>query len=318
MKFIDQAKITVKAGNGGDGCKSFRREKYIPRGGPDGGDGGRGGHVYFLADARLRTLQDFRYKKQYQAKHGQPGMGAKKFGKNGEDVVIKVPCGTIVYDENDNILADLVRDKQKELVANGGRGGKGNVRFATSTNRVPTYSEEGKPGEEKELRLELKLIADVGLVGKPNAGKSTLLSRMSAAKPKIAGYAFTTLNPMLGIVSIGDFDSYVMADIPGLIEGAHEGKGLGHQFLRHVERTGILIYLIDLSDPSPEQTIKDLRHELESYNVELIGKKSLVVYNKTDLFEDIPEVDEKGLMISAVTGTGLDELKKEIARLLKE
>jgi len=314
----DKAEITVKAGDGGKGCASFRREIFVPHGGPDGGDGGHGAGIYVIADRNLRTLQDFRYRTKYFAEKGQPGQGARKTGRSGEDVVIRVPLGTVITEEGGGVVADLVENGQKVLVARGGRGGRGNARFATPTNRAPRHFEPGTPGEEKSLVLELKLIADVGLVGKPNAGKSTLLSRLSAARPKVAAYPFTTLEPMLGIVYMGEFESYVMADIPGLIEGAHRGKGLGLQFLRHIERTSVLVYLIDLSDPDPDKTYSELRHELRSYNPGLLKKKSIILYNKLDLYPKPPKVKRKGMLISAAAGTNLDKAKHKIYELLKK
>ena len=242
--FIDLAEIYVKAGDGGDGIVSFHREKYVPAGGPDGGDGGDGGNLIFLADKNLRTLADFRYKRHYKAERGEDGGKRRCSGKKGEDLIIKVPCGTLVKDkETGLILADITRDGQMEIVARAGKGGKGNVHFATATRQVPNFARNGTPGEERWVILELKLLADVGLIGFPNVGKSTLLSMVSSAKPKIANYHFTTLSPNLGVISMGESESFVMADIPGLIEGAHEGVGLGHDFLRHVERTRILIHV---------------------------------------------------------------------------
>lgn len=314
---IDHAKIKVTAGDGGKGSVSFRREKFVPRGGPDGGDGGHGGGIYFVADSNLRTLQDFRYRTRYAAKAGEPGQGARKTGHSGEDVLIRVPPGTVILDGEGRILADLTQDGQKVLIAKGGRGGRGNSHFATPTNQTPRHFEPGTPGETKDLVLELRMIADVGLVGKPNAGKSTLLSRLSAARPKIADYPFTTLEPMLGIVHVGEYESYVMADIPGLIEGAHLGKGLGLLFLRHIERTKVLVYLIDLSDPDPEKSYQELRRELKSYNPALLKKKSLILYNKLDLFAEPPKVKRKGLLISGVAGTNLEKAKRKIYDMIK-
>jgi GTP-binding protein len=316
--FIDQAKTTVMAGNGGNGCMSFRREKFVSRGGPDGGDGGRGGHIYFVGDKMLHTLQDLRYHNKYKAENGHNGKGSNMSGKDGKDIYIRVPVGTVIHDGDKNILVDINEDGQQELIVRSGKGGKGNQHFATPTRQTPTKATPGGTGEEKELVLELKLIADVGLVGKPNAGKSTLISRMSSARPKIADYPFTTLYPVLGIVKTGDYSSFIMADIPGLISGAHDGKGLGHRFLRHIERTRLLIFLIDLSDPDPKATLKELKHELSCYNKELLKKKSLVVYNKVDLFEKPPlRAAKSAIMISAVQGTGLPLLKQKIFKLLQ-
>ena len=257
---------------------SFHREKFIEKGGPDGGDGGRGGSVILQANSQLNTLQDFNYKREYTAKRGQHGMGSNKHGKSGTDVILQVPVGTVVKDvESGEILADIINDNQQFIVARGGKGGRGNARFATPTHQSPREWEVGQPGQDLLIELELKLIADIGLVGLPNAGKSTLLSVISSAKPKIAGYPFTTLQPNLGIVRWRDFSSYVVADIPGLIEGAHEGKGLGHQFLRHIERTRALAYLIDVSDPDPQASFKTLFNELKSYSKLLIHKPAIIV-----------------------------------------
>ncbi|WP_447977603.1 GTPase ObgE [Candidatus Nitrospira bockiana] len=288
--FVDQVRIFVKAGAGGDGACSFRREKYVPRGGPDGGDGGHGGNIIVAASRQLTTLLDLRYQQHYTAKSGGRGEGSNRHGKTAPDVVIKVPVGTIVYDdETGQQLTDLTQDGQSHVVALGGRGGRGNSHFATSTNRVPTHFEHGTPGEERWLRLELKLLADVGLVGFPNAGKSTFVAAVSAARPKIADYPFTTLTPNLGVVSWDDDRSFVIADIPGLIEGAHEGKGLGFQFLRHIERTLFLLHLIDISEWAGEDPIMSfevMRKELEAYNAALVRKPFAVVGTKVDIKGD--------------------------------
>ena len=307
---IDQARIHLKAGNGGSGALSFRREKFVPKGGPDGGDGGKGGDVYFRVDRSLNTLLDFRFRQHFKATSGRHGQGANKTGKSGEDLTIPVPAGTIIKEaESHRFLADLVEDGQMIKVAKGGRGGRGNARFATSTNRAPRHFEEGKPGGEISVDLELKLLADVGLVGLPNAGKSTLLARISNARPKIADYPFTTLEPHLGIVSAGEYRSFVMADLPGLIEGAHQGKGLGHKFLKHIERTRILLVLVDCATPDPAGSLKTLEGEMERFNPDLLGRPRIVVLSKSDL-NIVP--DQKDFSydykISSVTGEGLNEL----------
>jgi len=322
--FIDYAKIEVKAGQGGSGCVSFRREKHVPKGGPDGGDGGKGGSIILKADRNLHTLLDFRYKKIYKAKRGEHGLGDGKHGKNGSNLEIRVPVGTMVKDTDSNrLLCDLTEDQQEFVVAKGGRGGKGNARYVTPENRAPRDWEVGFPGEEKSLELELKLLADIGLVGLPNAGKSTLLSVISAARPKIADYPFTTLQPNLGIVQYKDFHSYVVADIPGLIEGAHTGKGLGHQFLKHIERTRALAFLIDSTDEKPEETFEILFQELSEFSRIIIQKPHIVVFTKSDLLmEANPEMSfrtaKKVLIISAVTGAGIEELKNEFFQLCRD
>jgi len=322
--FIDYAKIDVKAGQGGSGCVSFRREKHVPRGGPDGGDGGRGGSISIRADRNLHTLIDFRYKKIYKAKRGQHGQGDGKHGKNGENLEIMVPVGTLVKEVgSDKVLCDLVDDQQVYIVASGGRGGKGNARYVTPENRAPRDWEVGIPGQEKNLELELKLLADIGLVGLPNAGKSTLLSVISAARPKIADYPFTTLQPNLGIVRYKDYNSFVVADIPGLIEGAHTGKGLGHQFLKHIERTRVLAFLIDITDENPENTFKVLYKELSAFSRIIVQKPFVVVFTKSDIqSDDIKPITIKNaeqiLIISAVTGKGIEELKDKLYLLSRE
>ena len=287
MQFVDYAKVYVKAGDGGQGCVSFRREKYVPRGGPDGGDGGRGGHISFRATDTLNTLLDQRYHKEYSAKKGQHGMGQKMHGRNGEDLLIPVPAGTILRDaETNTVIADLDSDGKEVIIAKGGRGGLGNSHFATSTRQAPKFAQPGEPGEERYLILELKLLADVGLIGMPNAGKSTFLSVLSAAKPKIADYPFTTLAPVLGVVKAEDYRSFVVADIPGLIEGAHMGVGLGFQFLRHVERTSVLLHLVDISETGPGDPVENLQKinsELKQYNPDLIKKPQVVVGTKLDI-----------------------------------
>jgi len=320
-RFIDQVKIRVKAGDGGHGCVSFRREKFVPKGGPDGGDGGDGGDVILVADPQIHTLYDFYYKAEFKAENGKPGMGKKMKGKDGEDLILKVPVGTIVKDaETGEIIADLVKPGQRVIVAKGGKGGKGNARFTTPTRQAPRIATPGTPGEEKTLILELKLIADVGLVGLPNAGKSTFLSRVSAAKPKIADYPFTTLHPNLGVVKLFDEKTFIIADIPGLIEGAHKGIGLGHDFLKHIERTRVLLYLLDAS--KGEEVLKDfeiLKKELELFNPELLKKDYLIALNKIDLIPDYEERQKlvklflnKNMrdvyLISAITGEGIPEV----------
>jgi len=309
--FIDKVKISVKAGKGGDGIVAFRREKHIPRGGPAGGDGGKGGDVILEVDENLTTLLDFYYVHIYKARNGQPGQGSNKSGANGEDRIIKVPPGTVVRDSvNRELVVDLVEGRY--VIAKGGNGGKGNARFATPSNQAPYKATSGWPGEEKELLLELKLIADVGLVGYPNAGKSTLLSRLSKARPKIDSYPFTTLSPNLGIVDLDAERRFVMCDIPGLIEGAHKGKGLGLEFLRHIERTGILLMLIDMTD-SPEEKFRILCSELDNYaDGSLANKPFIVIGTKLDAADRNRDwkaiLGEESTMISSVTGEGLKEL----------
>jgi GTP-binding protein len=322
--FIDYVKIHLIAGNGGSGCLSFHREKFIDKGGPDGGDGGRGGSIIIIADKQLRTLQDYTYRRQYKAQRGVHGMGSNKHGKSGKDITLKAPLGTIIKNaETGEILVDLVENGQKFVAAKGGRGGRGNARFATPTKRSPRDWEVGREGGDIWLELELKLIADIGLVGLPNAGKSTLLSRISKARPKVAAYPFTTLSPMLGIVPYYDFQSYVVADIPGLIEGAHSGKGLGHQFLRHIERTRALAYLIDITEEDPLATYEILRNELGQYSKRLLKKPSILVFTKMDAAMEeqlnikMPS-DINTLHISAVRGDNLTELKDMFASLIEE
>lgn len=290
MQFIDYAKIHVKAGDGGRGCVSFRREKYVPRGGPDGGDGGRGGHVVFRATGELNTLLDFRYHRSYKAESGRHGMGKKMHGKDGEDLVIAVPVGTVISDEEtDEVISDLDSEGMEATAARGGRGGLGNVHFVSSVKQAPRYAQPGEPGEERTLVVELKLLADVGLIGLPNAGKSTLISAISAARPKIADYPFTTLVPALGVVKFDDRRSFVVADIPGLIEGAHRGAGLGFQFLRHVERTRILLHLVDVSVMAagePVENLQKINRELALYSDALIEKPQAVAASKIDVKDD--------------------------------
>ena len=322
--FIDYVKIRVKSGQGGSGCMSFHREKFIDKGGPDGGDGGCGGSVILKANRQLRTLQDFTYKKEYAAKRGQHGMGSNKHGKSASDIILEIPVGTVVKDANtEDILADIIDDGQIFVVAKGGKGGRGNARFATPTHRSPREWEVGQPGQDLLIELELKLIADIGLVGLPNAGKSTLLSVISSAKPKIAGYPFTTLQPNLGIVRWRDFKSFVVADIPGLIEGAHEGKGLGHQFLRHIERTRALAYLIDISDENPRSTFDILYNELKKYSKLLVQKPAIIIMTKTDILDKpVKKIKIKKklsiLYISSVSGHNIDLLKDKFSNLINK
>ena len=329
--FTDYAKITIKSGNGGDGAVTFRREKYVAAGGPDGGDGGRGGSIYFRVDPNSNTLIDFRYTKKFKAQNGENGSGGHKYGKSGEDLYINVPIGTIIKDaETGKIVADLSQEGQEELVLKGGRGGKGNSHFATATRQVPRFAQAGEDGEEKEIILELKLLADVGLLGFPNVGKSTFLSVVTDAKPKIANYHFTTIEPNLGVVKIKNGDSFVIADIPGIIEGASEGVGLGIQFLRHVERTRLLLHVIDVSGiegRNPVQDFYTINEELKSYSEKLSTRKQIIVASKIDIMQDdtglkaLEELAQKeGLeiyKISGVTGQGLTELLNRVSEVLK-
>src|SRR6266516_4598105 len=293
--FIDEAKIRVKAGGGGNGCVAFRREKYVPRGGPSGGDGGKGGDIYMESSERHNTLVHFRFNPEYKAQRGRHGEGANKTGREGEDIILKVPVGTILYDdETGEKIHDFSQPDERIVVARGGKGGRGNARFATSTHQAPTEHEPGRPGEERRLRLELKLLADVGLVGYPNAGKSTLISRLSAARPKIADYPFTTLEPQLGVVQFDDFRSFVIADIPGLIEGAHLGHGLGIQFLRHIERTRLLAHLVDVSADTGREPAHDFEvilQELAAFSEDLANKPMFLVATKIDAAQDPDRVE---------------------------
>lgn len=329
MRFVDEAVIHVKAGDGGNGCVSFRREKYIPFGGPDGGDGGDGGSVYLIADSGLNTLLDYRYMRQFRAQRGQDGMGSNRTGKSGEDLYINVPVGTIAIDqETQEVIGDLTEPGQTLLVARGGFHGLGNTRFKSSTNRAPRQSKPGTAGEERELRLELKVLAEVGLLGLPNAGKSTLIRSVSAARPKVADYPFTTLYPHLGVVGVGPLQSFVIADIPGLIEGASEGAGLGIRFLKHLSRTSLLLHLVDISPYSdsgdPVQDVRIIEIELEKYSAELKRRDRWLVLNKVDL---IPEFDRRQRIdqllealqwqgpvfcVSAISGEGTQELIQRI------
>ena len=327
MDFIDESKVYLKAGNGGNGCCSFRREKYIPKGGPDGGDGGKGGDIIIKASPHFHTLLDQRYHPHYKSERGRHGQGKNCTGKSGQDLTISVPVGTLVKDAlTGEIVADLVEEGQSVIVARGGKGGKGNARFTTSTMQAPRFCEPGTQGEEKNYILELKLLADVGLVGYPNAGKSTLISHVSSARPKIADYPFTTLVPNLGMVRWKDVD-FVMADIPGIIEGAHTGVGLGLRFLRHIERTRIIVYVIDMSEQTqrdPEEEFIVLRRELESYSKRLLDLKQLVVLNKCDLHdakqrakEAVAFITEAGypcFTASGLTGEGIGDLLDEIIK----
>ena len=324
--FIDYAQIKVKAGDGGSGCVAFRREKFVPKGGPSGGDGGHGGNIVVVADRHIHTLLDFRYKKEYVAERGQHGQGANKTGKSGQDTIIRLPVGTVVKDaETGEILADLTFHGQTAIIARGGRGGRGNARFATPTNQTPREWEVGEKGEERIIDLELKLLADVGLVGLPNAGKSTLLSRISAARPKIASYPFTTLQPNLGIVRVDEGKSFVAADIPGLIEGAHTGKGLGIQFLRHIERTKVLALLLDATSENLAQDYRVVVEELVAYKRGLEQKPRLIVYTKSDLldkeFKPLPKSvtgDFDSILISAVNGENLSELVRTLWEMVSK
>jgi GTP-binding protein len=331
MQFLDRAKITVKGGDGGNGVTAFRREKFVPRGGPSGGDGGHGGSVYMEATGQLNTLLQFRFNPEYRGGRGAHGEGSNRHGKDGEDVIILVPAGTLVTDAESGVLIhDFSQVGERLVIAAGGRGGRGNAQFATSTNRAPRYHQDGRPGEVRELQLELKLIADVGLVGFPNVGKSTLISRISAARPKVADYPFTTLEPHLGVVAYGDWDSYVVADIPGLIEGAHEGTGLGLEFLRHIERTKLLLHVIDVSstERDPVDDFLTISRELELYNADLLGKPQLVAASKMDALDEPARVERlrdfckaRGLElfpISAVTGLGLKELVNALGKRVEE
>ncbi len=326
---VDEAQIWVKAGDGGNGCVSLRREKFIPKGGPDGGDGGNGGDVYFHAVENIDTLTDFAGKHHWQARNGQPGSGNNKHGADGDDLIIKVPPGTLIYDTDlDLMIKDLNELGLKICVCRGGKGGKGNKAFATATNQTPRYATPGKPGQERNIKLVLKLIADVGLVGLPNAGKSTIISRCTSARPKIADYPFTTLEPALGIVELSGFRRFVMADIPGLIEGAHNGAGLGHDFLKHIERTTILAHILDImpiDGSDPIENYYAIRSELEQHSKILSKKSEIIVANKIDLIPDdgiIKELQEKLHQpihpISAVTGSGIKELTELLWQKVKE
>lgn len=329
--FVDYAKIIIKSGDGGNGAATFRREKYVAAGGPDGGDGGNGGDIYFVVDPDSNTLIDFRYTKKFKAENGQNGSGSHRFGKSGEDCYIKVPLGTIVRDaETNKVIVDLSEPEQKELILKGGRGGKGNSHFATSTRQAPRFAIDGEKGKEKELILELKLLADVGLVGFPNVGKSTILSRVTKATPKIADYHFTTIDPNLGVVKTEHGNSFVLADIPGIIEGASEGIGLGTQFLRHVERTRLLLHVLDIAGTEGRDPVDDfnkINEEIKKYSEKLATRKQIIVANKADSMQDeenfkkIEKIAKDKKLeifkISAVTGEGLNELFNYVSEILK-
>ncbi len=324
--FIDKAKIFIKAGNGGNGSISFRREKYVAAGGPDGGDGGKGGNVVFYADEGLTTLMDFKYKRKYAAENGGDGSGKRRKGKNGEDIIIKVPCGTLVRDfESNRLIADMSEPGKKAILARGGNGGWGNDHFSTPTRQTPNFAKNGRKGDEREVILELKLLADVGLVGFPNVGKSTILSVTTKADPKIANYHFTTLEPNLGVVDLGNHMSFVLADIPGIIEGASEGRGLGHEFLRHIERTRLLVHVVDVSGiegRNPAEDFDIINEELSQYDMELEERPQIIAANKTDIIQDEDaftafkeEMEERGFKvfeISAASGKGVNELMKYV------
>ena len=328
MKFFDEASITVQSGDGGRGCLSFRREKYVPRGGPDGGDGGKGGDVILKSTSRRRTLYPFQLKRQFKAKNGAHGQGKQKTGRNGQDLIIEIPPGTLVKDADSNqVLKDFTAAGESYIVVRGGRGGLGNARFKTSTHRTPRYAQPGEAGQFRKLKLELKLLADVGIIGLPNAGKSTLISKISSATPKIADYPFTTLTPTLGVVETGWGEPFVVADIPGLIEGAHQGAGLGTQFLRHIERTRILIHLVDAGSIDPDDPLSDYKavnKELKSFNPQLTEKPQIVVLNKMDLAgtEDTANAftqaldHEPVILISAIKKKGIKQLISRILELL--
>ena len=321
--FIDHTQVDISAGNGGAGAVSFRREKFIPKGGPDGGDGGRGGHVIFIVDTNLHTLQDIRYKRRYKAENGHSGRGSNKTGKNGKDVIILVPAGSIIRRKgSDQVIVDLTVEGQKHIICSGGQGGKGNARFKTATKQAPRKAQPGIEGETGIFEIELKILADVGLVGLPYAGKSTLLASISSARPKIADYPFTTLKPNLGIVKYGEYDSFVMADIPGLIKGASLGKGLGHQFLRHIERNRVHLFLIDCLEDKPLDVYKTLKNELQNFNEDLINKPYLICRTKSDLRQDMStqwnDFEDKIFDISSFTKEGINELILSLVEVLNK
>ena len=322
--FIDYTIIELYSGNGGSGCISFRREKYIPKGGPDGGNGGQGGSIYALSDKNIHTLQDVRYNRIYKAKNGDQGSSNSKTGKDGEDIVIRVPIGTIIKNNaSKEIVADFTDSGQKEVICLGGQGGRGNINYKSSTRQTPRYAQNGTAGEKGIFELELKILADVGLVGFPNAGKSTLLSVLSKARPKIADYPFTTLEPHLGIVKYEEFKSFTMADIPGLIEGASKGKGLGHKFLKHIERNRLLLFLIENNDSNPQQTFNSLKNELKSFNASLLLKPIMLIRTKSDTNVNINEalwsaIPEYSMEISASTNQGLKQLVEKVVSRLND
>ena len=330
MKFVDEAWIKIKSGDGGSGCVSFRREKFVPRGGPDGGDGGKGGDIIIQASENRRTLYRYRYNRIIKSENGRYGEGRQKSGRNGKDIILEVPPGTLVFNaDTKELIHDFSKEDDSFVVAKGGRGGKGNKFFTTSTNRAPRFSQPGEEGVERNLFLELKLLADVGIIGFPNAGKSTLVSRISAAKPKIADYPFTTLIPNIGVVDPGFGEPFVVADIPGLIEGAHAGVGLGYRFLKHVERSHFLLHLVDISsieDEDPLYNYNAINRELKLFNPELVKKRQIVVLNKIDLTDSDRKVKlfteklgrKKVFQISAVTGEGIEKLIKFLGQVLKE
>jgi len=328
VKFIDEAKITVRSGSGGKGCVSFRREKFVPRGGPDGGAGGKGGDIILKTTSRKRTLYHFRFQNHFKAENGTNGQGKQKTGKNGQNLIIELPPGTLVFDaDTGHLIKDLVSTDETFVLLTGGRGGQGNTKFKTSTHRTPRFAQPGEPGETKTLKLELKLLADVGIIGLPNAGKSTLIAAISSARPKIGNYPFTTLTPSLGVVRINGAEPFIVADIPGLIKGAHQGTGLGTKFLRHIERTRILVHLIDVSAIDPDDPLSGydtINHELAMHNEKLAQKPQIVVLNKMDLpgarqraeiFQSALKM-KKIILISALTGQGLAELTTQIVRRL--
>ena len=322
--FIDYTIIELNSGKGGSGCISFRREKYIPKGGPDGGNGGNGGNIYALSDKNIHTLQDVRYNRIYNAQNGVQGSSNSKTGRDGDDIIIKVPIGTIIKNTKiKEVVADFTKEGQKEIICRGGKGGRGNINYKTSTRQTPRFAQKGTAGESGIFELELKVLADVGLVGFPNAGKSTLLSVLSKARPKIADYPFTTLESHLGIVKYEEFKSFAMADIPGLIEGASDGKGLGHKFLKHIERNRLLLFLIENSDLNPQQTFNALKKELKSFNPSLLLKPIILIRTKSDIIIDIDEslwksIPEYSLEISSITNSGLNDLIKLVVNKLSD
>ncbi len=327
MGFIDEAKFFVKAGDGGNGCVSFRREKFVPKGGPNGGDGGRGGNVIIRADKSVNSLIDFRYRSHFKAERGSNGQGKDMHGRKGKDCIIVVPAGSIIKDsETGEVIKDLTEDGEELLVAAGGKGGFGNPHFASGSNRTPRIATKGKPGEEKWLKIELKLIADIGLVGLPNAGKSTLLSRLSAANPKIASYPFTTLEPQLGVMHFKYHESCIIADIPGLVEGAHQGVGLGHKFLRHIERTSIILHIVDMADKLCMENFVTIEKELNYFKAELADRTRIIVLNKCDLVDEerqkelrehFTDKNQNVIVLSCVSGHGIDNLVEKLEEILE-